>query len=149
MSGKQIVKTIQCPFVAAHVMPYERFLNHLEKCQYPDKKSFRKCKFNPYHVIHIAEINNHENSTNAYIQNALIRKNTKKKMTIGEWKTSLPSKKSKSMNHHKFHTPLPWLDRWAQSTPQATTLMNSVWRRCSKEAIKAKKVKVKRVKGKR
>ena len=46
------VRTIKCPFDPAHIMPYERFLNHLEKCQFPNKKQYRKCKFNPYHVLH-------------------------------------------------------------------------------------------------
>ena len=51
-----------CPFDANHVMPYERFLNHLEKCQFPQKHLYRKCKFNPYHVIHHSEIDRHQNS---------------------------------------------------------------------------------------
>jgi hypothetical protein len=43
-------------------MPYDRFLNHLDKCKFPDKKSYLKCRYNPYHVIHKELMAAHENS---------------------------------------------------------------------------------------
>jgi|JI9StandDraft_2_1071091.scaffolds.fasta_scaffold1029481_2 hypothetical protein len=53
---------MRCPFDSSHVMPYDRFLNHLDKCKFPDKKSYLKCKYNPYHVIHKDCIASHESS---------------------------------------------------------------------------------------
>ena len=47
---------IRCPFDPSHIMPYDRFLNHLEKCKFKDKALYRKCKFNPYHVFHMDQI---------------------------------------------------------------------------------------------
>ena len=55
-------KTIRCPFDPNHVMPYDRFLNHLDKCKFADKKSYVKCRYNPYHVIHKSQIDDHEKS---------------------------------------------------------------------------------------
>lgn len=52
---------MRCPFDPNHIMPYERFLNHIEKCSFPEKKSYRKCKFNPYHIHHMDLIASHEN----------------------------------------------------------------------------------------
>lgn len=43
-------------------MPYDRFLNHLDKCKFADKKSYAKCRYNPYHVFHKETIANHEKS---------------------------------------------------------------------------------------
>jgi hypothetical protein len=55
--------TLKCPFDANHIMPYDRFLIHLEKCPFPGKSSYRKCKYNPYHVIHLEEIEAHYKSS--------------------------------------------------------------------------------------
>lgn len=63
MSESKQVNTMKCPFDPAHVMPRDRFLNHLVKCQFPDKQSYRKCKFNPYHVVHMTQLQTHENSS--------------------------------------------------------------------------------------
>jgi hypothetical protein len=52
-------RTMKCPFDPSHVMPYDRFLNHLDKCKFQDKKSYAKCKYNPYHVIHKDLISSH------------------------------------------------------------------------------------------
>ena len=54
--------TVKCPFDSSHVMPYDRFLNHLEKCKFPGKKDYSKCRYNPYHVIHKDFIDHHEKS---------------------------------------------------------------------------------------
>lgn len=58
MSEKRI-STMKCPFNHSHVVQYDRFLNHIEKCKYPGKIHYRKCRFNPYHVIHKDEIDRH------------------------------------------------------------------------------------------
>jgi len=52
-------QTMRCPFDSNHVMPYERFLNHLDKCKNPNKQSFVKCRYNAYHVIHKDIISTH------------------------------------------------------------------------------------------
>ena len=81
------IKTMVCPFDPSHVMPYERFLNHLEKCKFPKKKEYAKCKYNPYHVLHKAEIEQHQRSITSIMQTAPTAKSTrtnKRRMTTGE-----------------------------------------------------------------
>ena len=50
---------MHCPFDPNHVMPHDRFLNHLDKCKHPGKHNFTKCRFNPYHVVHKDIIDSH------------------------------------------------------------------------------------------
>jgi hypothetical protein len=85
------VRTVKCPFIPHHIMPYERFLSHLEKCQFPDKKSYSKCRFNPYHVYHMSALAEHEKSNYHLMQNVPTRRSTKitKTMMTGELKTFL------------------------------------------------------------
>ena len=77
-------------------MPYDRFLNHLDKCKFADKKSYAKCRYNPYHVFHKETIANHEKSIIFFTQNAKTGRSTRPNptMTAGELKTISKNPKS-------------------------------------------------------
>lgn len=95
---------MKCPFDPSHVMPHERFLNHLEKCKFADKKSYLKCRFNPYHVIHRDLMDKHEGGNQLAMQSARIDSTTNRTpmMIAGEQNLRLQRLSRKSLRNQLY-----------------------------------------------
>jgi len=129
---------MKCPFDPSHIMPYDRFLNHLDKCKFADKKSYTKCKYNSYHIIHKERVENHEKSKRSLIQIAKTDTSMQSLMTIaGELTISLSNMKSLRSQLSQPPWPLPlqialptrwpplspkWLLRWNLTLSRSMTL---------------------------
>ena len=132
------VKTVRCPFDPNHVMPYDRFLNHLEKCKHPEKKSYIKCRYNPYHVFHKSAIDSHEKSTFFLFQSVRTDTSTKLSLTktAGELKMRSRNPKSQLFRPLSLQIALQSKQNWPPLQKQATSPKNWwIWPKTSTTTI--------------